>query len=83
MRADGGRTYRIGFAANCNSADSYSLVLHPVGNGNQVCRAIGLDVHVRGTGEACTPDSLTRLSPRGGRRVAGEAQALRLLSARP
>jgi hypothetical protein len=62
VRADGGRTYRIGFAANCNSADSYSLILHPVDNGGQVCHAIGLDVRVRGTGETCTPSSLTRLS---------------------
>jgi hypothetical protein len=62
VRADGGRTYRIGFSNDCNSADTYSLVMHPVDNNGRVCSAIALDISVRTTGERCVPTSLERLS---------------------
>ncbi len=57
------RVYRIEFQNDCNTAQSYSLVLHPADNSGQVCKAIELDVHVRDTGEACVPKSITRLTP--------------------
>jgi hypothetical protein len=63
IRADGGRIFRIEFAADCNTAETYGVVLHPVDNSGVVCSAIGLDVHARSTGEACVPTSLTRLTP--------------------
>jgi hypothetical protein len=63
VRADGGRTYRIEFAADCNTAAAYSLVLHPVSNGDQICHAIELNVRVRDTGEFCEPQTLSRLTP--------------------
>jgi hypothetical protein len=63
LRADGGRTFRIGFSADCNTGGSYSLILHPVDNSGEVCQAIGLYIAVRDTGERCVPTSLQRLSP--------------------
>jgi hypothetical protein len=63
VRADGGRTYRIGFAADCNTAATYSLILHPVNNGNEICKPIELNVRVRETGEFCEPQTLNRLTP--------------------
>jgi hypothetical protein len=63
VRADGGRTFRIEFANDCNSAATYSLVLHPVNNGDQICQPIELNVRVRDTGEFCEPRSISRLTP--------------------
>jgi hypothetical protein len=63
VRADGGRTFRIDFAADCNSAAAYSLVLHPVSNNDQICQSIELNVRVRDTGEACEPQTISRLTP--------------------
>ena len=63
VRADGGRTYQIEFAADCNTAAAYSLVLHPVNNDNQICSPIELNVRVRDTGEFCEPRTLSRLTP--------------------
>jgi len=63
VRADGGRTYRIEFAADCNTAGAYSLVLHPVTNNDQICHAIELNVRVRETGEFCEPRTISRLTP--------------------
>ena len=64
VRADGGRTYRIEFAADCNTAAAYSLVLHQVNNGTDpICTPIELNVRVRETGEFCEPRTLSRLTP--------------------
>jgi hypothetical protein len=63
VRADGGRTFRIEFAGDCNSASSYSLVLHPANNNDQICHAIELNVRVRDTGEFCEPRTMVRLTP--------------------
>jgi hypothetical protein len=63
VRADGGRTYRIEFAADCNSAAAYALVLHPVSNNDQICQAVELNVRVRDTGEMCEPQTISRLTP--------------------
>ena len=63
VRADGGRTFRVEFAADCNTAAAYSLVLHPVSNNDQICQPIELNVRVRDTGEFCEPRAITRLTP--------------------
>ncbi len=63
IRADGGRVFRIGFANPCNTASSYTLILHPVSNNGVVCSAIGLDIAVRDTRERCVPSTLERLTP--------------------
>ncbi|HUO12951.1 MAG TPA: hypothetical protein VMU37_09370 [Caulobacteraceae bacterium] len=63
VRADGGRTFRIEFANDCDTAAAYSLILHPVSNTDQICNAIELNVRVRRTGEFCEPKSMTRLTP--------------------
>src|SRR5579871_5802777 len=57
------RVYRVTFQADCNTAQSYTLILHPADNSAQVCKAIELDVHVRDTGESCVPKTITRLTP--------------------
>jgi hypothetical protein len=64
VRADGGRTFRIEFAADCNTAAAYSLILHQVNNDTTpICRGIELNVRVRDTGEFCEPRSISRLTP--------------------
>jgi hypothetical protein len=63
MRSSTGAYYRMDFAADCNNAGSETLVLHPASNSDEVCGAIGLDVHVRATGQGCIPTNLTRLTP--------------------
>ena len=64
VRADGGRTYRIGFAADCNTAAAYSLILHQVNNDTDpICSPVELNVRVRHTGEFCEPSSISRLTP--------------------
>jgi hypothetical protein len=63
MRSSTGAYYRMDFAADCNNAGSEPLILHPVDNSDEVCGAIGIDVRVRGTGAACLPTQLTRLTP--------------------
>jgi hypothetical protein len=61
MRSSTGAYYRMDFAADCNNSGE-PLVMHPVDNSGEVCGAIGVDVRVRGTGEACMPTQLTRLT---------------------
>ncbi|HTX50192.1 MAG TPA: hypothetical protein VME40_12485 [Caulobacteraceae bacterium] len=63
VRVNGRRVFRIDFENPCDTADAYSLVLHPVSNNGMVCKAIELDVHVRDTHEACVPKTLTELTP--------------------
>jgi hypothetical protein len=63
FRADAGRVYHLEFGSDCPNATTYTLVLHPFDNGNQICGANELDVHVRNTGAQCIPTSLTVLSP--------------------
>jgi hypothetical protein len=63
LRADGGRTFKIGFSNDCVAGDIYGLILHPTANGGEICNAIDLDVAVRETGLRCVPTSLERLSP--------------------
>jgi hypothetical protein len=63
LRASSGAFYRMDFGADCNNLGTEPLVLHPFDNGDEICRAVDLDVRVRGTGEACIPISLKRLSP--------------------
>ncbi|HEY2707419.1 MAG TPA: hypothetical protein VGI95_05140 [Caulobacteraceae bacterium] len=62
VRADGGHTFRIGFASDCNSAASFGVVMHPFDNSGQVCQPLALDISVRDTGERCIANSLSRLS---------------------
>ena len=63
LRASTGAFYKMDFGADCNNLGTEPLVLHPFDNGNEICRAVDLDVRVRGTGEACIPISLKRMSP--------------------
>ena len=63
MRSSTGAYYRMDFAADCNHSGNEPLILHPVDNSGEVCGAISLDVRVRGTGEACLPTEITRLTP--------------------
>jgi hypothetical protein len=63
LRSSTGAYYRMDFGADCNNLGTEPLVLHPFDNGNEICRAVDLDVRVRGTGEGCIPTNLTRLSP--------------------
>lgn len=63
MRSSTGAYYRMDFAADCNNVGSEPLILHPVDNSGEVCGAIGVDVRVAGTGEACLPTRLRRLTP--------------------
>jgi hypothetical protein len=63
MRSSTGAYYRMDFAADCNHSGNEPLTLHPVDNSGEVCGAIGVDVRVRGTGEACLPTEITRLTP--------------------
>jgi hypothetical protein len=63
VRASGRRVFRVDFENPCDTADAYSLVLHPVSDNGVVCKAIELDVHVRDTHEACVPKTLTELTP--------------------
>jgi hypothetical protein len=63
LRADGGRTFKIGFSNDCVAGDIYGLILHPTDNNGSICSAIELDVAVRTTGLRCVPTSLERLSP--------------------
>jgi len=63
VRVNGNRVFRIDFENPCETATSYTVVLHPFTNNDQICRAIELNVHVRDTGESCVPKSLTLLTP--------------------
>lgn len=63
MRSSTGAYYRMEFGADCNNLGTEPLVLHPFDNGDEICRAVDLDVRVRGTGEGCLPVSLARLTP--------------------
>jgi hypothetical protein len=63
MRVSGNRIYKVGFDANCATGQTYGLVIHPVDNSGEICRAIEFNVSVRDTGEQCEPRTLTLLSP--------------------
>jgi hypothetical protein len=63
MRSSTGAYYRMDFGADCSTAGSEPLILHPTSNSDEVCGAIGIDVRVRGTGQACIPTNISRLTP--------------------
>jgi hypothetical protein len=62
MRSSTGAYYRMDFGADCNNIGE-PLILHPVDNSGEVCTANALDIRVRGTGQACIPTNLSRLTP--------------------
>jgi hypothetical protein len=63
MRSSTGAYYRMDFGSDCTNAGSETLVLHPTNNSDEVCGAIGIDVHVRATGQGCIPTNISRLTP--------------------
>ena len=63
FRANGNRVFRMEFSADCNASGNEPLVFHQFANNDQICRAIDLNVTVRGTAEGFIPTSLLGLTP--------------------
>lgn len=63
MRVYGNQYFRMGFSGVCNTSGNEPVVLHPFTNDDLICRAIDVNVSVRGTHEGCIPTSLRRLTP--------------------
>jgi len=62
LRVYGNQYFRMDFTGSCNRSGNEPLVLRPV-NDDLICRAIDVNVSVRGTREGCIPTNLTRLTP--------------------
>ena len=62
VRAYGNQFFRMDFTGSCNRSGNEPLVLQAVSQ-DLICRAIDVNVSVRGTREGCIPTSLTRLTP--------------------
>jgi hypothetical protein len=62
VRAYGNQFFRMDFTDSCNRSGNEPLILRPVSQ-DLICRAIDVNVSVRGTHEGCIPTSLTKLTP--------------------
>jgi hypothetical protein len=62
LRVYGNQYYRMDFSGSCNRSGNEPLVVQPADNNDLICRAIDLNVSVRGTHEGCIPTGLTRLT---------------------
>jgi len=63
IRVYGNHYYRMDFSGICNTSGNEPLVLRPVTGNDLICRALDVNVSVRGTHEGCIPTSLRRLTP--------------------